>query len=61
MEDKSNPFRFPYIGVEKYLDLHSSRNFDDYCLAYLFTNRDFDDGVLGLAWVGTVTGRKIRK
>ena len=25
---------------------------DDYCLAMLFTYRDFSGGVLGLAWVG---------
>ncbi|MED6234361.1 Disintegrin and metalloproteinase domain-containing protein 10 [Ataeniobius toweri] len=50
--DKSNPFRFPNIGVEKFLELNSEQNHDDYCLAYVFTDRDFDDGVLGLAWVG---------
>ncbi|KAJ8391599.1 hypothetical protein AAFF_G00087400, partial [Aldrovandia affinis] len=50
--DKSNPFRFANIGVEKFLELNSEQNHDDYCLAYVFTDRDFDDGVLGLAWVG---------
>lgn len=42
------------IGVEKFLDLASSNNYNDYCLAYVFTQRDFDNGVLGLAWVGGV-------
>ncbi|KAJ8272380.1 hypothetical protein COCON_G00112390 [Conger conger] len=50
--NKSNPFRFANIGVEKFLELNSEQNHDDYCLAYVFTDRDFDDGVLGLAWVG---------
>ncbi|XP_053317878.1 disintegrin and metalloproteinase domain-containing protein 10 [Spea bombifrons] len=54
--DPSNPFRFPNIGVEKFLELNSEQNHDDYCLAYVFTDRDFDDGVLGLAWVGAPSG-----
>ncbi|XP_061891855.1 disintegrin and metalloproteinase domain-containing protein 10-like [Entelurus aequoreus] len=54
--DKSNPFRFGNIGVEKFLELNSEQNHDDYCLAYVFTDRDFDDGVLGLAWVGAPSG-----
>lgn len=54
--DRSNPFRFPNIGVEKFLELNSEQNHDDYCLAYVFTDRDFDDGVLGLAWVGAPAG-----
>lgn len=54
--DPTNPFRFPNIGVEKFLELNSEQNHDDYCLAYVFTDRDFDDGVLGLAWVGAPSG-----
>uniref|UniRef100_A0A8K9WNA1 Disintegrin and metalloproteinase domain-containing protein 10 n=1 Tax=Oncorhynchus mykiss TaxID=8022 RepID=A0A8K9WNA1_ONCMY len=54
--DRSNPFRFANIGVEKFLELNSEQNHDDYCLAYVFTDRDFDDGVLGLAWVGAPAG-----
>lgn len=56
MKDPSNPFRFGNIGVEKFLELNSEQNHDDYCLAYVFTDRDFDDGVLGLAWVGAPAG-----
>ncbi|XP_030574515.1 disintegrin and metalloproteinase domain-containing protein 10 [Archocentrus centrarchus] len=52
----SNPFRFANIGVEKFLELNSEQNHNDYCLAYVFTDRDFDDGVLGLAWVGAPSG-----
>uniref|UniRef100_A0A8C9ZLT8 Disintegrin and metalloproteinase domain-containing protein 10 n=1 Tax=Sander lucioperca TaxID=283035 RepID=A0A8C9ZLT8_SANLU len=40
-KDKTNPFRFANIGVEKFLELNSE---------------DFDDGVLGLAWVGAPSG-----
>uniref|UniRef100_A0AAQ4PCE3 Disintegrin and metalloproteinase domain-containing protein 10 n=1 Tax=Gasterosteus aculeatus aculeatus TaxID=481459 RepID=A0AAQ4PCE3_GASAC len=54
--DRSNPFRFANIGVEKFLELNSEQNHDNYCLAYVFTDRDFDDGVLGLAWVGAPSG-----
>uniref|UniRef100_A0A6Q2XAJ1 Disintegrin and metalloproteinase domain-containing protein 10 n=1 Tax=Esox lucius TaxID=8010 RepID=A0A6Q2XAJ1_ESOLU len=54
--DITNPFRFPNIGVEKFLELNSEQNHDDYCLAYVFSDRDFDDGVLGLAWVGAPAG-----
>ncbi|XP_013876959.1 disintegrin and metalloproteinase domain-containing protein 10 [Austrofundulus limnaeus] len=54
--ERSNPFRFANIGVEKFLELNSEQNHDDYCLAYVFTDRDFDDGVLGLAWVGAPSG-----
>lgn len=43
--------------MEKFLELNSEQNHDDYCLAYVFTDRDFDDGVLGLAWVGAPSGR----
>ncbi|KAL4216377.1 Disintegrin and metalloproteinase domain-containing protein 10 [Mactra antiquata] len=39
-------------AVDYLLNLYSDGNFDDYCLSYLFTNRDFSDGVLGLAWLG---------
>ncbi|XP_046331813.2 disintegrin and metalloproteinase domain-containing protein 10-like [Haliotis rufescens] len=37
-------------GVEKFLELHSQENYDSFCLSYMFTHRDFDGGVLGLAW-----------
>lgn len=46
--------------MEKFLELNSEQNHDDYCLAYVFTDRDFDDGVLGLAWVGAPSGNAQR-
>lgn len=42
------------FAVDYFLDLHSDDNYNDYCLSYLFTYRDFSDGVLGLAWLGDV-------
>ena len=40
-----------FIGVEAFLDRYSTADYQDYCLSYLFTYRDFDDGVLGLAYI----------
>lgn len=46
-------YKYPgAYAVDYLLDLHSQDNYDDFCLSYLFTFRDFSDGVLGLAWVG---------
>ena len=50
--ETANLYRDENIGVEKLLELNSEENHDDVCLAYVFTYRDFADGVLGLAWVG---------
>jgi disintegrin and metalloproteinase domain-containing protein 10 len=66
--DKSatnNPYAQEYIGVEKFLDIISleptSSDADKrYCLSHVFTYRDFEDGVLGLAWVaerGKLSGK----
>jgi len=46
-------FERPNLGVESFLELHSRENYDEFCLAYRFTARDFADGVLGLAYIGT--------
>ncbi|PIK52447.1 putative disintegrin and metalloproteinase domain-containing protein 10 isoform X1 [Apostichopus japonicus] len=52
----SYPFDSDYIGVEKFLDLTSEFPLNNqYCLVYTFTNRDFANGVLGLAWIATPT------
>ncbi|XP_052083708.1 disintegrin and metalloproteinase domain-containing protein 10-like [Mytilus californianus] len=37
-------------GVNSMLYLHSEENYDQFCLSYIFTYRDFDNGILGLAW-----------
>ena len=40
----------PNIAVIDFLDLWSQENHDEFCLAILLTYRDFDGGVMGLAW-----------
>ncbi|BFZ13576.1 hypothetical protein BsWGS_16615 [Bradybaena similaris] len=42
----------PNIDVSNFLNLNSMDNHDEFCLAYIFTHRDFTRGTLGLAWVG---------
>ena len=39
--------------VDDVLDAFSLYKFNDVCLGILFTSRDYEDGVIGLAWVGT--------
>ena len=46
-----SPFANNFIGPEAFLDEHSSFDYSDFCLSYRFTYRDFDRGVLGLAYV----------
>ncbi|XP_041435828.1 disintegrin and metalloproteinase domain-containing protein 10 isoform X2 [Xenopus laevis] len=51
-EDKPSSVMHPtFIGPEKLLMLHSESNWNNYCLSYLMTDRDYN-GVLGLAWNG---------
>ncbi|XP_067085587.1 disintegrin and metalloproteinase domain-containing protein 10 isoform X2 [Osmerus mordax] len=50
-EDDTNPLHKLFLGPEKLLSLYSDRNWGNYCLSYLLTNRDYS-GVLGLAWEG---------
>ncbi|KAG8035466.1 hypothetical protein G9C98_006912 [Cotesia typhae] len=50
---KDQHYRFPNsYGVEKFLELFSEEDYDAFCLAYMFTYRDFEMGTLGLAWTG---------
>nr|XP_045622602.1 uncharacterized protein LOC123773138 [Procambarus clarkii] len=50
---KDPSYRFPgNYGVEKFLELFSEEDYDAFCLAYMFTYRDFEGGTLGLAWTG---------
>ncbi|KDR16966.1 Disintegrin and metalloproteinase domain-containing protein 10 [Zootermopsis nevadensis] len=50
---KDTTYRFPLnYGVEKFLELFSEEDYDQFCLAYMFTYRDFEMGTLGLAWTG---------
>ncbi|XP_022669722.1 disintegrin and metalloproteinase domain-containing protein 10-like isoform X3 [Varroa destructor] len=49
----SADYRYPdNYGVEKFLELFSEEDYDAFCLAYMFTYRDFEGGTLGLAWTG---------
>uniref|UniRef100_K1QGR7 Disintegrin and metalloproteinase domain-containing protein 10 n=1 Tax=Magallana gigas TaxID=29159 RepID=K1QGR7_MAGGI len=43
----------PNIDVSNFLNLNSLENHDEFCLAFVFTYRDFSGGTLGLAWVGS--------
>ena len=57
--DQSDPgYRFSStnINVNDYLDIWSQVNHEQFCLALLLTYRDFDNGVLGLAWVAQAPG-----
>ena len=51
-----NQFCSPNIDVSNFLNLNSQFNHDDFCLAYIFTYRDFSGGTLGLAWVASTSG-----
>ena len=44
------------IAVTDFLDLWSEENHDAFCLAMLLTYRDFDGGVMGLAWAAEPPG-----
>lgn len=51
-----NKFCKPNVDVSNFLNLHSQKKHDDFCLAYVFTFRDFTGGTLGLAWVASPSG-----
>jgi disintegrin and metalloproteinase domain-containing protein 10 len=45
---------FPYerCDIQLVFLLISEEDYDQFCLAYMFTYRDFEMGTLGLAWTG---------
>lgn len=53
---EQNQFCLENIDVSNFLNLHSLGNHEDFCLAYVFTYRDFTGGTLGLAWVASASG-----
>nr|CAG4651655.1 EOG090X02I4 [Triops cancriformis] len=55
-QGEENKFCLPNIDVSNFLNLHSQGNHEDFCLAYVFTYRDFTGGTLGLAWVASASG-----
>ncbi|KAH7977093.1 hypothetical protein HPB51_027048 [Rhipicephalus microplus] len=53
---RKNPFCLDKMDPSLFLlTAAKSANYDEYCLAYTWTYRDFDSGVLGLAYVGNST------
>ncbi|KAM3939980.1 disintegrin and metalloproteinase domain-containing protein 10-like [Leptodactylus fuscus] len=50
-KEPNNAMHAAYIGPEKLLMLYSNFNWNNVCLSYLLTNRDYN-GILGLAWTG---------
>ena len=52
-------FCSPNIDVTNFLNLNSLQNHSLYCLAYMFTYRDFTGGTLGLAWVGSDSSKNV--
>ncbi|ETN58468.1 kuzbanian [Anopheles darlingi] len=54
--DDPNPLCLENIDVSNFLNLHSLGNHEAFCLAYVFTYRDFTGGTLGLAWVASASG-----
>lgn len=51
-----NQFCLENIDVSNFLNIHSLVNHEEFCLAYVFTYRDFTGGTLGLAWVASASG-----
>lgn len=51
-----NAFCNEHMDVSNFLNLHSLEDHGDFCLAYVFTYRDFTGGTLGLAWVASASG-----
>ncbi|XP_034249111.1 disintegrin and metalloproteinase domain-containing protein 10 isoform X2 [Thrips palmi] len=51
-----SPFCMENIDVSNFLNLHSLGDHELFCLAYVFTYRDFTGGTLGLAWVASASG-----
>lgn len=45
-----------YLDAITFLNYVSLDNFDEYCLSFTFTSRDFSDGTLGLAWLASTSG-----
>ncbi|XP_064086385.1 disintegrin and metalloproteinase domain-containing protein 10-like isoform X1 [Macrobrachium nipponense] len=55
-QGESNKFCKANVDVSNFLNLHSQKKHDEFCLAYVFTFRDFTGGTLGLAWVASPSG-----
>ena len=47
----NDPLNAQYIDIDSRSHV-SEEDYDAFCLAYMFTYRDFEGGTLGLAWTG---------
>ena len=47
---QSNSVLFSFNNI--FFSFFAEENYDAFCLAYMFTYRDFEGGTLGLAWTG---------
>ena len=45
------------IDISTFLSRMSKKDYSKFCEALYFTNRDFEGGILGLAWIGHPRGR----
>lgn len=50
----------PNIDVSNFLNYNSLSDHNLYCLAFVFTYRDFAQGTLGLAWVGSNSSKYLK-
>ena len=48
----SPPFVLSELNWFEYIFRHTEEDYNAFCLAYMFTYRDFEGGTLGLAWTG---------
>ncbi|XP_070536788.1 disintegrin and metalloproteinase domain-containing protein 10-like [Ptychodera flava] len=54
LDDPNYPLGDFVTDSAEYLDSFSAmEKYDDYCVSFIFTDRDFENGVLGLAWMGS--------
>lgn len=53
---EQNQFCIQHVDVSNFLNMHSQKNHEAFCLSYVFTYRDFNRGTLGLAWVASSEG-----
>ncbi|XP_048587301.1 disintegrin and metalloproteinase domain-containing protein 10 [Nematostella vectensis] len=51
-QDVPDKYKDDNLAIDVMLNLLSSDDHSDVCEAFMFTDRDFDNGILGLAWIG---------
>ncbi|CAN7976663.1 unnamed protein product, partial [Ixodes persulcatus] len=56
----SNPYCSSIIDGPVMLTRLAEENHDDFCLSYVWTNRDFSGGLLGIAYVAHPDGTHLR-